>query len=218
MAAALFAPAQADSHCPASAPSVRLQRVGSLKTVPVSVNGTGPYDFLVDTGSQITVVDPTLAAKLHLSIQGETGVVGVGVRTTAVFTQVDLLEVGSHAVAKPFVVVQDTTHLSAAGRRVVGMLGGNFLGHFDVLIDYGHGVLCLDAPKHMDTLIRGERIALISPPHPEDEVLFTKPLLIPVHLSGIPGQLLLLLDSGTDVPFLYDAGMTLARPWLVGNP
>jgi hypothetical protein len=52
---------------------------------------------------------------------------------------------------------------------------------------------------------------MVTPPHPQDMVLSTEPLIIPVHLSGGGiRQLLLLLDSGTNVPFLYDPGKYLA--------
>ena len=60
---------------------------------------------------------------------------------------------------------------------------------------------------------------LVTPSHPQDKVLSTEPLVIPVHLSGGGiRQLLLLLDSGTDVPFLYDPGKYLAPGLSVRAP
>jgi hypothetical protein len=38
---------------------------------PVGINQRGPFDFMVDTGSQVTVIDPSLAAQLELKPQGE---------------------------------------------------------------------------------------------------------------------------------------------------
>ena len=35
-------------------------------TVPVRVSGTGPYRFLVDTGSQTSLIDPVLGTRLRL--------------------------------------------------------------------------------------------------------------------------------------------------------
>jgi predicted aspartyl protease len=36
----------------------------------VSINRSGPYDFLLDTGTQITMIDPSLADELQLDTQG----------------------------------------------------------------------------------------------------------------------------------------------------
>jgi hypothetical protein len=103
--------------------------------------------------------------------------------------------------------------------RIRGILGGNFLGHFDVLIDYGHSMLCLDDAKVMEPKIKGKHIALVTPPDPNGGVLSTEPLIIPVHLSGIPGRpLLQLLDSGTNVPLLYDSGKDMASGFSVSSP
>jgi len=67
--------------------------------VAVSVNHSGPYNFLLDTGTQMTMVDPALAAELHLNTQGSAEVAGVGFLASAPVAQLDLLEAGSHAVA-----------------------------------------------------------------------------------------------------------------------
>jgi hypothetical protein len=187
--------------------------------VPVTINHSGPYDFLVDTGAQITTVDPALAAELHLRIEGTTGFVGVGFRMRPSFAHLDTLEAGSHAAANPLVVVQSLEHLQAADPHIRGILGGNFLRHFDVLIDYARGMLCLDDAKLMQPQIKGKHIALLTPPHPDEGVLFTEPLIVPVHLSGIPARPLLhLLDSGTNVPLLYDSGKDMAGGFSVSAP
>jgi hypothetical protein len=220
LAATILPVLHAEPHCPGNVPSLRLRLVQrSQIIVPVAINHTGPYDFLVDTGAQVTTVDPTLAAELHLKIEGTTGFVGVGFRTRPSFAYLDTLEAGSHALANPLVVIQNLEHLQAADPRIRGILGGNFLGHFDVFIDYARGMLCLDDAKVMQPQIKGKHIALVTPPHPEGGVLLTEPLIISVHLSGIPGRpLLQLLDSGTNVPLLYDSGKAMAGGFSVSVP
>jgi len=187
--------------------------------VPVAINHSGPYDFLVDTGAQITTVDPALAAELNLKIEGTTGFVGVGFRTRPSFAHLTILEAGSHAIANPLAVVQNLEHLQAADPHIRGILGGNFLGHFDMLIDYPQRLLCLDDAKVMQPEVKGKHIALVTPTHPDDGVLSTEPLIISVHLSGIPARpLLQLLDSGTNVPLLYDSGKAIAGGFSVSAP
>jgi hypothetical protein len=171
---------------------------------PVMINQSGPYDFLVDTGSQVTIVDPSLAAELHLEAQGAANVVGVTSQTRASLAQLNSLEVGSHAIAHPRAVLQDLSSLRVAGLRVRGILGEDFLSHFDLLIDNAHGLLCLDDTKLMRADIKGTRIPLKIPPGTVREGQLTSPLLIAVHLSGAGKRpLILKIDSGTNVSFLY---------------
>ena len=37
---------------------------GSMLIVPVKINGTGPFDFVMDTGSTVTILDSTLFREL----------------------------------------------------------------------------------------------------------------------------------------------------------
>jgi hypothetical protein len=210
---------QAEPHCPGNVASLRLRLVQrSQIIVPVEINHNGPYDFLVDTGAQITTVDPALAAELHLKLQGTTGFVGVGFHVRASFAQLDLLEAGSQAMANPYVVIQNLERLQAADPHIRGILGGNFLRHFDVLIDYPHSILCLDDTKAMQPKVKGKHVELVSPPHPDSDTLFTEPLIVEAHLTGIQAQKkLLLLDSGSNAPLLYDAG-PLVRGLVVSAP
>ena len=49
---------------PGNAATIRPRFTGrSLIAVPVLLDGTGPYDFVVDTGAQITTIDPVTAGK-----------------------------------------------------------------------------------------------------------------------------------------------------------
>ena len=100
LAATIVPALPAEPLCPGNVASVPLRLVNRYQMiVEVSVNHSGPYNFLLDTGTQMTMVDPALAAELHLNTQGSAGVAGVGFLASAPFAQLDLLEVGSHAVA-----------------------------------------------------------------------------------------------------------------------
>jgi hypothetical protein len=65
----------------------------------------------------------------------------VGLVATAAYSQasigvLDSLTVGSHTVEKPWVVVQNLAPIQAADRKIRGVLGENFLAHFNLLLDY----------------------------------------------------------------------------------
>jgi hypothetical protein len=195
----------AESHCPAGIASVTPRFVQrALIVIPVRINHKGPFDFMVDTGSQVTVVDPSLAAELGLKPQGKVGLITVASHVQASLTALDTLEAASHTVEKPLAIVQDLEPIQAADPRIRGILGENFLAHFDLLIDYAHKLLCLDETGAMRESVRGERIPLMTLQHPESEVPFTERLVIPVHLSGTGNrQILLQLDSGSDGLILH---------------
>ena len=65
---------EAEPRCPGNTASVtpRLVR-DALIVIPVRINQAGPFDFMVDTGSQVTVIDPSLASELTLKVQGRVG-------------------------------------------------------------------------------------------------------------------------------------------------
>jgi Aspartyl protease len=199
-----------EPHCPGNAASIRFRLIQrSLIIVPVTINHTGPYEFLVDTGTESTIVDPSLATELHLKTQGSAEVVGVGFSTQTSFAYLDLLEAGAHSVANHLVVVHDLQPLQAADLHFRGIIGGNFLGHFDVLMDYAHRMLCLDDTKVMQAAVKGGHIALVTPSLTPNEVSLTRLLIIPVHLSGFARRLLLTLDSGANTPFLFNHAVYL---------
>ena len=61
---------RAEPHCPGNVASLPLHLVNRhLFIVAVSINHSGPYNFLLDSGAQITMIDPSLAAELHLATQ-----------------------------------------------------------------------------------------------------------------------------------------------------
>jgi len=200
----------AESHCPAGIASVTPRFVQrALIVIPVRINRKGPFDFIVDTGNQITVMDPSLAVELDLKPQGKVGLVSVASYAQASLTALDTLEAATKIVEKPFVVVQDLGSIRAVDPRIRGILGENFLAHFDLLIDYAHKFLCLDETGAMQQSIRGERISFLAPKHPENEVPFMERLVISVHFSGVgTRQIRLQLDSGSDAPILYAGNVT----------
>lgn len=199
-------------HCPGNVASLRLRLVQRSEIiVPVEINHTGPYDFMVDTGAQVTTVDPALASELGLKILGTTGVTGVGHSDRAAYVRLDSIQAGTQSVEHVLAVVQSLGQVQAADRRVRGVLAANFMEHFDVLIDYAHSMLCLDGERQMQSEIKGEHIPLVRQTSAEGDMAFTEPPVIPVHIYSVESQLLLRLDSGSNAPLLYEAARYLKQ-------
>jgi Aspartyl protease len=208
-AATMASTLPAEKHCPGNAASVPLHLVNRyLLIVAVSVNHSGPYNFLLDTGTQTTAIDPSLANKLHLNTQGAAPVVGVGFQSSASSSQVDLLEVGSHSVANQKVLVFGLQNLQSIDVNVRGVLGEDFLEHFDMLLDNMHNLLCLDETGAMRGSVKGRHIAL-APAANGAEI--ANSLIVVARLSDGMRPVRLWLDSGTNVGFLYNPSKYLAK-------
>src|SRR5215469_14389656 len=175
---------RAESHCPGNIIGLHPRLVaGALLIVPVRINQAGPFDFMVDTGSQLNVIDPALAAQLHVKSQAKVGLVSTSTVFQASMVVLDSLEAGSLRVAEPLAAVQDLGPIQAADPRIRGVLGENFLAHFDVLIDYPRGLLCLGEANRMESEIRGERIPLVVSEHAGNSAPFSERLVVSVNLS-----------------------------------
>jgi hypothetical protein len=106
LAATIFPALAAETRCPGIAASVPFRLVNRHQMVlAVSINLTGPYNFQLDSGAEVTMIDPSLVEDLHLDTQGAAVVAGAGSRQSASFAQLDLVEARSHAVAKQTVLV-----------------------------------------------------------------------------------------------------------------
>jgi hypothetical protein len=199
--------AQGEAHCPGNVASIRPRFIEhSILIVPVTLNHSGPFDFVLDTAAQVTTIDPELAAELRLKMLGQTGVTGAGFSTRASYTRLDSLETGAYEVKNPLLLIHNLGQIQIADRRVRGILGENFLEHFDLLIDYARGIVCLDDTKRMQEEVKGEHIALAAPSRPDRNLQFTEPLRIPVRVFGLVRPLVLELDTGINSPLLFDAG------------
>jgi hypothetical protein len=208
----------AKPHCPGNVPSLTLRSIkGSLIVAPVRINGTGPYELIVDTGDQVPTIDSSLVSELHLKARGTTGVGGVAAYARSAFSYLDLVEAGAYSVPNALVVIQDLAQLKAADPRIRGILGENFLEHFDLLIDNHQHILCLDGSGTLALAVKGEHVALADPYGPQDDLPFMRPMMVTVRLLAFHSTTLLLrLDSGSNAPVLYPAGPRLRGA--ISNP
>jgi predicted aspartyl protease len=174
----------------------------SMIIVPVSINGSGPYDFLLDTGSAKTMVDQKLADELGLALAGEKIVVGMLASARMSVVHLNSLSVGGATV--PGGDVFSTDHPATVTSKVRGVLGEDFLQNFDLLIDYRHQSIQLESPLgSMAQTAVGEHLPLQL-----NGVLHGQPthnrLVVSAHIPELGDTpILLLLDSGTNSPTLF---------------
>jgi predicted aspartyl protease len=100
-------------------------------TVPVSVAGSGPYQFLVDTGSERTVISRELARQLRLS-SGRSAVL----HSVMGANNIDTVHIPQLQVSSNTLSVADAPALGASNIGADGMLGIDSLKSQRVLFDF----------------------------------------------------------------------------------
>ncbi len=92
-------------------------------------------------------------------------------------------------------------NLRSLDLQVRGILGEDFLQHFDMLIDNAHRQLCLDDTGAMRANVKGPHITLAALSETDD--VPPNSLIVVARLSGATRPIRLKIDSGANAPFLY---------------
>lgn len=108
----------------------------SRLTIPVMLEGQGPYRFMVDTGSQSTVVSRDLAGKLALADGPVVTVVGVAGRGPVGTARLGRLSYARRDITGLTVPVLEGRHLGADG-----ILGTDCLRDQRVLFDFRRNLI-----------------------------------------------------------------------------
>src|SRR5215207_8545056 len=117
--------------------AVRLRLLGGrLVVVPVYLNDQGPFDFLLDTGTNSTILTPELAASLGLRPVGRVTLITVGGERDVPRALLHKVAVGGSTSADVEVLVSGLEQVRKLDWRVSGVLGQNFLGRFNYTLDY----------------------------------------------------------------------------------
>ena len=108
-------------------------------TVPVRIDGQGPFDFMVDTGAEATVVTDRLRDRLGLEPAGSAVVVGLASRVPVELVAVDGLEFAARVFDGLQVPLLQAQHVGADG-----ILGLDTLQDLRVLIDFRTDTIAVD--------------------------------------------------------------------------
>jgi Aspartyl protease len=182
---------------------------GMLATVGVCLGKSGPYPFVVDTGSTRSIIDTAFAASRNLKGAGTVALGGSGCATTGKLVKVPALHVSDVAIAAQDMVSAPLNDWS--GQSVDGVLGSDVLGRF--------GAVKLDLPKEMLTLAGAEGPAPTS--HqlivgkagtaPPPSLLSGTPVVnVPMTIVQSPGTISAYTSVGVrgkgPYPFIVDTG------------
>jgi predicted aspartyl protease len=165
--------------------------------VPVTINGVGPFDFLLDTGATESVIDQRLAAELNLPLAGNINLIThQGSAFTSVFRADSLLMAGATVRGLTLSAVNDHAYLVP---KVRGVVGEDFLRKFDLLIDYKHRLLQFEsASGPLADRLDGERLPLRNGLY-HGELTHNR-LVVMGHIGASRDKdVTLLLDSGAAI-------------------
>jgi hypothetical protein len=180
---------------------VPMNEIAGEEVVQVSINGTGPYDFILDTGSNVTIMRSQLIRKLNLSRGAPTAIVTATGETRG--ERVIIERIALAGLAVEHLEINALDRVRVLNGRVQGILGENFLKNFDILIDNEQQTLFLDRTSSLEGAVAGERVRFSRfgsfdyKPTPDRIVI---KLRVP---SFIGKPLLFLVDSGINAAALY---------------
>ncbi|MFN0122744.1 MAG: aspartyl protease family protein [Blastocatellia bacterium] len=128
--------------------------------VPVMVNGAAPRDFLLDTGSNTTLVTPEFARQLRLRPHDRVELVTVAGTQLVPRARLDRLEMGGQALADVEALIGDLREIRGVAPDVAGVLGQNFLTRFSFVIDYRAQKLLFETGTELENSLCGARLPL----------------------------------------------------------
>jgi hypothetical protein len=184
--------------------SVPLQIVNNHIYVSGTLDGHGPYTFVVDSGGDY-IVTPEVAATLRAKSVGGVRLSGVGNATEgAAFTRVDTIAVGGAQIRNQYMLVLPIARGFgvAEGMRIDGMLGYQFLSRFLATVDYADSKLTLAMPPALPAEMPGAAAI----PFFFDGTI----PIIPVTINGVAATAE--TDTGNR------AGLELLTPFLATHP
>lgn len=157
-------------------------------TVPVTIGARGPWPFIVDTGSERTVVSRELAGVLGL-VAGEdvrvTAMTGTSTVGTVVVPNVSVSTISHRTIAAPAL---ETRNLGA-----LGMLGLDALQGHSVAIDFDHARMTLrpSRSRALHVSAASDEIVVVA------KSLFGQLIVTDAHWRGV--RIAVIIDTGSPV-------------------
>ncbi|MDJ0835429.1 MAG: retropepsin-like aspartic protease [Acidobacteriota bacterium] len=110
--------------------TIQYRKDGNSIVVNASINGQGPFYFILDTGAEVTVVSPAVLSRVRAEPTGRSmNLVGVGNRVqTSPVMILDEVSLKGAVVRNLEVVSKNIGIINSQG--IVGLLGQDYLNHF----------------------------------------------------------------------------------------
>jgi predicted aspartyl protease len=172
---------------------------GYMIVIPVTVNGAGPYEFLLDTGTNTTLVSMEFASSMRLRPIDRIELVTVAGSQIIPRAWLQSVAVGAKSATELEALISDLREARAVKPGICGVLGQNFLSRFSYLINYRERRIEFEDEDEMEKSLRGARLPI--------EWNEGRALITPDGKA----RLRLVLDSGAPAVILFNAGARVAE-------
>jgi predicted aspartyl protease len=182
---------------------------GYLIVIPVTVNGAGPYEFLLDTGTNTTLVSIEFARELRLRPIDRIELVTVAGSQIVPRARLESVAIGAKSATNLEALISDLREVRAVKPEICGVLGMNFLAQFNYLINYRERRIEFEDDAELENSLSGERLPLEC--HEGRAIVSAR--------SAKSRRWRLALDSGIPNLLLFGAdGRDLKLDWTQGQP
>lgn len=158
----------------------------SRMTVPVNIEGTGPYKFIIDTASQRTILSTEIAGKLMLELEDKATVVALAGNTVVQTVYVPELTVGKRTYGG---LISPTFRSSNIGAD--GILGLDSLQGQRILFDFLNRTISVeDTDEKLKS--RSRREIVVTARRRSGQLIFAN-----ARISGI--RVSVIIDTGGEI-------------------
>ena len=134
-----------------STPVYRSTPMDNHLYVEAKVNNQGPYVFMIDTGSSISLISDQLVETLNLTIVQQSGSLqGFNGSMPKYTTEVDINIDNQHLRNRTVAVYAGNTPMRVTGVELSGLIGNDLLEQFVLELDYLNQTLSLKPHKNYD--------------------------------------------------------------------
>jgi Aspartyl protease len=166
----------------------------TMVIVSLTANGEGPLDFVLDTGTDTTLVDPLLAARFSLPAAGEIRLNSLAGSQIVASSVLQKLTLGPAQVRDLHVLIQDLSAERKIDPLITGVVGQNFLSHFNYLLDYQAHSILVELSTEIRTAVEGDSVLM--------HTTGNRMVVVATVQSSDQARLRLTLDSGASAVML----------------
>lgn len=159
---------------------------GRRMTVPVSIEGNGPFSFVIDTGAERTVLSKKLATKLELEEEEPAQLVSIAGQTIVDMVHVPSLTLGSKSYDSLISPVLLERHIGAEG-----MLGLDGLQDQRILFDFINNKIMVEDSAEKRSRIPAREI-VVTARRRSGQLIFTDAVIAGIKTNVI-------VDTGAQV-------------------
>ena len=176
--------------------------------IPATLNGKGPFNFLIDTGANANILLNSVAQQLGVPLGSPTEVNGIGAANSDA-QQTQPISIAINGAPQPdqsFLILDSALQVAKTALPLQGILGLPLLQHQVVFLDFAHQGIAAFSPQ----IPRSKWPVFVGQQSVHFTVDGTGLALIPMTINGIPGNFH--LDTGSNATIILYSQFIAAHP------